>query len=66
MEVDGPFHFRRHDKKRDKHLRDQQGIETLRLNVAKKYWRQDMIKEAVMSFINAYAYTTEERKVLFK
>lgn len=61
IEIDGPYHMKKHDRKRDEDLRSV-GIETLRIKVANKYWNQEAIRAVVLEFIELHADTTKERK----
>lgn len=62
IEIDGPYHLKRHDNRRDKELRDNYGIETLRLKVANQYWSQKRIHAAVVEFVEEHANSVKERK----
>lgn len=60
VEVDGPYHRKKHDKVRDQWMRERYGVETLRLSL--RVLTKNKVQDSVVKFIEQHADTTEARK----
>lgn len=62
IEVDGPYHLQKADRRRDEFLWDTYGIPTLRMKL--KSIRKNAVLARVKKFIEEYAGSVEERKLV--
>lgn len=61
IEVDGPYHLKKHDKVRDQYLLERFGVIILRLKM--KIYRRDVnIGEEITDFIDTWAGSENDRK----
>lgn len=59
IEIDGPYHLRKHDIVRDNWMRERYGVETLRI---KSFLTKEKTTKTILEFIEQHADTTETRK----
>lgn len=62
IEIDGPYHSRRHDIDRDKLLLEEYGLPTLRIKTNRGWLTTPKLKAAILQFIEEVADSAEVRK----
>lgn len=66
IEVDGPYHLRKHDKTRDEWMRQRYGIETMRIKAKGKWLSQGKLEKDIKDFIVEWQNDIEERKAIWR
>lgn len=65
VEVDGPFHGPKRDRKRDEYLSERYALPTLRIKTTVWRWKDEALS-SVIKFIEEHAESTYERKTKWR
>lgn len=66
VEIDGPFHNKTADKRRDAELLERYGLPILRLDMAKSYMTQPEIMDAILTALDEHCPSTDDRKAIWQ